>query len=325
VTAVDGTTTTYTVTVNVALKSDKAITSYALAGATGTITGGASPFAIAVTVPSGTNLTGLIATFATTGASVKVGTTLQSSGSTPNTFPSSPGSLTYTVTAVDGSTADYNVTVTVAVGLNLRRTASFAVLSTGSSITAAGITAVTGDVGATSLTGGGTLNITAGTDYATTGTGQPYVDAQTDLPLVIADAISTTLFPCGPIIAGGDLATVILTPGVTCILNDAAIANTGVVTLNGPGVYMIRTNAALTAQGPSGVAYMGGATDANTTVFWVVQSVVFTSTTGSPVTWKGNLLATTGAATLGGYATLTNGRVLTTAGVTLTSNTITKP
>jgi Ice-binding-like len=203
------------------------------------------------------------------------------------------------------------------------------VLSTGSSITAAGITAVTGDVGATSLTGGGTLNITAGTDYATLGTGQPYVDAKTDLPLVIADATSTTLFPCvtATTIAGGDLAGVTLVPGVTCILNDAAISNTGIVTLNGPGVYIIRTNAALTAQGPSGVAYMvgSGATDANTTVFWVVQSVVFTSTTGSPVTWKGNLLATTGAVTLGGYATLTNGRVLTTAGVTLTSNTITKP
>jgi hypothetical protein len=200
------------------------------------------------------------------------------------------------------------------------------VLSTGSSITAAGTTFVTGDVGATSTTGGGTLSITAGTNYSIT-TGQPYLDAKTDLPLVIAelaDETSTALYPCGSTIAGGDLATVILTPGVTCA-GANAIANTGIVTLNGPGLYIIRTNAALTAAAGSSVKYSGGATDLNTTVFWVVTSVAFTSTAGSPVVWKGNLLATTGSVTLGDYATLANGRVLTTAGITVSNNTITKP
>jgi hypothetical protein len=116
VTAADGTTATYTVTVSVALNSAKAITSYSLGGTAGAITGSASPFAIAVTVPNGTSLSGLIATFATTGNSVTVGTpaVTQVSGNTVNTFPASPGSLAYTVHAADGTTAIYNVTVTVA-------------------------------------------------------------------------------------------------------------------------------------------------------------------------------------------------------------------
>ena len=75
-----------------------------------------SPFAagtingnnIAVTVPFGTNV--LVAQFATSGVSVRVGTTFQVSGVTSNDF-SSP--ITYTVTAVDSSTMNYTVTVTV--------------------------------------------------------------------------------------------------------------------------------------------------------------------------------------------------------------------
>jgi hypothetical protein len=331
VTAVDGTTTTYTVTVNQALSSDKAITSYALAGATGTITGGASPFAIAVTVPIGTNLTGLAATFTTTGASVKVGSLEQVSvpavGATLNDFSNSVATpVAYVVTAADSTTATYKVTVTVVAGPNLRSTASFAVLAgTVLTTTAPNVkTTVTGDVGATSETINGTLAINGGTDLTGTPT---YTTAMSDLTLVIAelaDETGTALYPCGSTIAGGDLNTVILTPGVSCA-GANAISNSGTVTLNGSGLYIIRTNAALTAAVGSKVAYTGGATDLNTTVFWVVISVDFTSSAGSPVIWKGNLVATTGAVTLGDSATLTNGRVLTTTAVNLTNNTITKP
>lgn len=65
---------------------------------------------ISITVPSGTNVTALVATFTTTGASVKVGSTLQVSGSTPNNFANP---VLYTVTAADASTVTYTVTVTV--------------------------------------------------------------------------------------------------------------------------------------------------------------------------------------------------------------------
>ena len=94
----------------------KAITAYSLAwttGTPGTATGTISGTAIAVTVPFGTIKTAMIATFTTTGASVKVGTpaVTQMSGTTVNSFASP---VTYTVTAADGSTTTYIVTVTVA-------------------------------------------------------------------------------------------------------------------------------------------------------------------------------------------------------------------
>jgi hypothetical protein len=250
------------------------------------------------------------------GASIGLNTGL-ATGEIANATP-----VVITATKIDSvygsvsGTAD--LLVTAPPGPNLRRTASFAVLSTGSSITATGTTAVTGDVGATSFTGGGTLSITAGTDYSA-GTGQAFVDAQTDLPSVISDANSTTLFPCGSSIAQ-DLSSIVLTPGVTCILADAAILNTGVVTLNGAGVYIIRTAGGLTPAANSSVAFSGTATNANTTVFWVVGS----ANIGSPSTWMGTIL-TGGAVLLGDTDTLVKGRVLTTAAVTLSNNSIEKP
>lgn len=98
---------TYTVTVTVAPSSAKAITAYSLNGTIGVISGQN----IAVTMPNGTNVTALIATFTTTGVGVSVGGVTQTSAVTPNDFTSP---VTYIVTAADGSTASYTVTVTVA-------------------------------------------------------------------------------------------------------------------------------------------------------------------------------------------------------------------
>jgi len=112
VTAADATTATYTVTVTVAPSTAKALTSYSFAGytgATGVINEGAKT--IAVTVPTGTDVTSLVATFATTGANVKVGAAVQTSTATANDFTSP---VAYIVTAGDASTATYTVTVTVA-------------------------------------------------------------------------------------------------------------------------------------------------------------------------------------------------------------------
>jgi hypothetical protein len=104
VTAQDGSTTkAYTLTA--ALNPAKAITSFTFASpsATGAINEGAHT--IAVTVPSGTTVTALVPTIATsTGATVS-----PASGSAQDfTSP-----VTYTVTAADSSTQDYTVTVTV--------------------------------------------------------------------------------------------------------------------------------------------------------------------------------------------------------------------
>jgi hypothetical protein len=52
----------------------------------------------------------LVATFTTNGTSVKVGSTIQVSGATPNDFTTP---IVYIVTADDSSTATYTVTVIV--------------------------------------------------------------------------------------------------------------------------------------------------------------------------------------------------------------------
>ncbi|MFA5371569.1 MAG: ice-binding family protein [Sideroxydans sp.] len=112
VTAADASTATYTVTVTVAAATAKALTGFSFAGytgATGVINEPAKT--IAVTVPFGTDVTTLVATFATTGATVKVGATVQTSTATANDFTSP---VAYIVTAGDASTATYTVSVTVA-------------------------------------------------------------------------------------------------------------------------------------------------------------------------------------------------------------------
>ena len=112
VTAGDGSTATYTVTVTAASVTAKAITAFSFAGYPGT-TGIIDETAktIAVTIPYGTDVTALKATFTTTGSNVKVGTVVQTSTVTPNNFTSP---VSYIVTAADGSTATYAVTVTAA-------------------------------------------------------------------------------------------------------------------------------------------------------------------------------------------------------------------
>jgi hypothetical protein len=65
---------------------------------------------ITVYVPYATDVTKLIATFTTTGASVLVGSVVQVSAQTVNDFTKP---LTYTVVAQDGSKQDYTVTVII--------------------------------------------------------------------------------------------------------------------------------------------------------------------------------------------------------------------
>lgn len=112
VTAADGTTQDYVVTVTVAPEAPKAITAFSFQGLAPPVTGVITEPAhtIALTVPFGTDVTGLVATYTTTGASVAVGATAQVSGTTPNDFTNP---VTYTVTAIGGATRDYKATVTV--------------------------------------------------------------------------------------------------------------------------------------------------------------------------------------------------------------------
>ncbi|MCK9420600.1 MAG: DUF5018 domain-containing protein [Nitrospirae bacterium] len=108
VNAADGSTQNYTVTVTVAYRTDKAITSYSISGVAGTIDENAKT--ISVNLSGLTDVTALTATFATSGTSVTAGGTVQVSGVTKNDFTNP---VVYTVTAADGSHVDYTVTVTV--------------------------------------------------------------------------------------------------------------------------------------------------------------------------------------------------------------------
>jgi DNA-binding beta-propeller fold protein YncE len=89
--------------------SNKAITTFSFSsvGAIGAIDESAT--SIDVTVPFGTNVSSLAATFTTTGLVVTVGAAVQTSGTTVNDFTAP---VVYTVTAEDGSSVQYTVTVT---------------------------------------------------------------------------------------------------------------------------------------------------------------------------------------------------------------------
>ena len=116
VTAADMSTKTYTVTVTIAAGSAKDITSFQFLSSVNPMMGRdvictINGTAIACTLPNGASQANLIATFATTGTTVKVGTVVQTSGVTANSFTSP---VMYVVTAADLSTKTYTVTVTVA-------------------------------------------------------------------------------------------------------------------------------------------------------------------------------------------------------------------
>ncbi len=88
----------------------KALTGFAFPalGAIGSINDGTST--ITVSVPTGTDVSSMVASFDTTGASVSVGGVRQTSGANANDFSHA---VTYTVTAINGTTRDYSVTVSV--------------------------------------------------------------------------------------------------------------------------------------------------------------------------------------------------------------------
>jgi hypothetical protein len=117
VTAGDASTQTYVVTVTVTPDTPKAITAFSFQGLTPPVIGTiqeathGTTSKIGLTVRYGTPVTALVATFTTTGVSVKVGSTVQVSGTTANDFTRP---VTYTVAATDGTTKSYVVSVSVA-------------------------------------------------------------------------------------------------------------------------------------------------------------------------------------------------------------------
>jgi formylglycine-generating enzyme len=101
------------------LNDAKEITAFSFTDATNSalssdVTATISGTNITAAVPFGTDVTALVAAFTITGPSVTVESATQVSGTTTNDFSSA---VTYTVTAVDSSTEDYVVSVTVTGGV----------------------------------------------------------------------------------------------------------------------------------------------------------------------------------------------------------------
>ena len=88
-------------------------------------------------LPAGTNVTALVATFALSPlATAKIGGVAQVSGTTANNFTSD---VVYVVTAEDGSTANYTISVSVTVSSSAKDISAFA-LMVGSTLKSAAIT-----------------------------------------------------------------------------------------------------------------------------------------------------------------------------------------
>jgi len=125
VVAQDRTTTLRYLVVITRANSGKAITAFSFAGLSPAVTGVISESAktIALTVPYGTVVTALVSSFTlSTGATVKIGTTSQVSGTTANNFATA---MSYIITAEDQTTQSYLVTVTVAAGSTTKAITAF--------------------------------------------------------------------------------------------------------------------------------------------------------------------------------------------------------
>ena len=165
VTAQDGVTTkNWVVTATTAASNAAEITAYSLPGQTGSAVINSAAGTIGVTVPAGTNVTAMAATFTVSAgvSSVKVGSVSQVSGTTTNNFTNP---VTYVVTAQDGvTTKNWVVTVTTAASNAAEITAYSLPGQTGSAVinSAAGTIGVTVPAGTNVTAMAATFTVSAG-------------------------------------------------------------------------------------------------------------------------------------------------------------------
>jgi Ice-binding-like len=199
--------------------------------------------------------------------------------------------------------------------VSLGTAGGFAVMA-GSTVTSAGVSTLTGDLGVspgTAATGfpPGTVN---GTIHAGDG---PAAQAHADLATAYQDAVG--LGPAAPIT--GDLGGITLTPGVYA--SDATITLAGTLTLDAQGdpnaVFILQAGSTLGTAAGSHVTLSAGAQACN--VFWQVGS---SATLGASSVLTGTILASTSIST--GDGVTIAGRALARDGaVTMINDTVTTP
>lgn len=161
-----------------------------------------------------------------------------------------------------------------------------------------GLTAITGDLGYTTLSGSGTHTVTGSTHVAD----DTYSSAGTDQGSALTDlAAQTCNFSFG---SPTDLSLLSqpLTPGVYCITAATSIG-TGGITLSGSGTYIFRVTGALTTVDSSVVTLSGGASACD--VFWTPTEA---TTLGANTTFKGTVIDDAGITI--GNTTSWSGRAL---------------
>jgi Ice-binding-like len=255
------------------VSSAKAITAYSLSGTTGTINEAAKT--ISVSKPSGTDVTALVATFTTTGSSVKVGTTVQVTGTTPNNFTLS---RVYTVTAADGTTVTYTVTVTIAAAgataaVDLLTAGDFAILAStaityNATVSSVGVTGNVGISPSATITGLAE-KMDPSNDFATSS----YVFAAPSMAnsgrIYSAGYSASSSTPATMTLAHNDMVTAYKDglnrpAGKGTFLNAGASGNIGGLTTLVPGVYTWTTYQNVTIA--TDVTLNGKATDV-----WIFQ------------------------------------------------------
>ena len=233
--------------------------------------------------------------------------------------------------------------------VNLGTAANYAILAkTGVSTVPASV--VTGNIGLspaarTFLTGWSLIaepTDTAYTSAQVVGGGHLYAadmvggTTSVDLTTAVGDmgtayTAANGLAPAGggdPAIGGtacpgtGALGGLTLTPGVYTCATTVSIATGTNVTLNGAGVYVIRTTQGITQASGTQVLLTGGALAQN--VFWVpALTVSITGAAGATTKMAGVILAKTDIAV--GTNVTVNGRLLAQTAVTLDQATVTAP
>jgi ice-binding like protein/exosortase sorting signal-containing protein len=203
-------------------------------------------------------------------------------------------------------------TAASAQNVSLGTASNFAVLG-GSAVTNTGPSVVSGSVGVfpgSSITGFPPGSIVPGTGFLHAA--DPIAQqAQADLTAAYTDAAGRV---CGTTIAGGNLGGLTLTPGVYCM---GAGNLTGILTLNGPGVYIFQTASSLVTASGSSVVLINGAQACG--VWWQVTS---SATVGTTTSMVGNILALT-SITLNTGANLSGRALARNALVSLDTNNIT--
>ncbi|MCR4329680.1 MAG: ice-binding family protein [Candidatus Roizmanbacteria bacterium] len=191
---------------------------------------------------------------------------------------------------------------------DLGQAASFSVLGF-SDVTNTGTTSLSGDLGVwsgSSITGGGTINVGGATHTTDSVAQQAQADAGT------ADGSLTGQANTGGSL--GALDSLVLVPGVYDLA--AGSLGGGVLTLDGPGVYIFRTTSTLVSAGS--VSLINGARACD--VFWHVQ----TAATINGSSFVGTIIAKTGIQF--GTGVSLNGRALAIgSAVTLQGNAISGP